>query len=812
MKFALALALGSQLVLCSFDSPGPSGPAPQADANAGVSARSLRAEVRIVEGVATTRLHLVVANSFARPAEATWILPLAEGAAVDDFKMTIGGVLTGGDVLPADRARDVYESIVRTRRDPGLCEYFGRGCLRARVFPIPPHGEVEIEVGYREVLPELAGVERWSFPIGAAGIDGRAPQQVSLDLVLDSAIALHNVFSPTAGLDVAVKSDHGAHASYEGRGASVSNGEFALCYSLSDEDFGIDLASTKVRGDDEGTFMLLVSPKRDGAADVHFARAITFALDISGSMEGAKLDQALGALRYFLRSLTPADRFDVVSFSTDATPMFPEMVAADEAHVRDASKRASALFAAGGTNLDEALRESLVRMPKDGERMPIVVLLTDGCPTVQETDRKKILEHTRSWNGSAARIFVFGVGDDVDTTLLDSLAEETRATRNYVRPNEDIGLATSDLFQKLGAPAMTDLELTIDGVETSRTSPSRLPDLFRGGRLTLFGRYRGNGAHTIRLTGRVGVRRVECTREVNFADRPIASCDFLPSLWAERRVASLLDQMRLHGRNGELVDEVRKLGVDYHIVTPYTAHLILEDGLRNRPTTGATGSPGPSSPTTPGPAGPSTPGPAGAAPTTPGGPSTPGPSGPSTAGPSGSVPIFDIDRIAKELVSLGVLPKKADPKELRELALEISREMRAADAALSGLANRSSGSSAVDDSAYLARLLGSDAISAGNSSSRSGRDLASLFERRVKDKNFVLRGGVWTDRELGDAKTKRVVLEAYSDAWFAEIAKTPELAPYFAFSARLVVVLDATVYEVRPPTDGSEAAAKLEKR
>lgn len=255
--------------------PPPGGP---------VAAQRLVADVRIVDGVATTRLVLTVRNDTPRQEEAIWLLPLPEGSVADQFRMRVGGVTLQGEVLDQGQARQVYESIVRSRRDPGLLEYVGRGCLRARVFPIPPQGSLDVEVVYREVLPFAGGLHRWAFPVAAAGLDGGAPREVVLDLAIQSRRTLHNAFSPTPGVHVVKQDDHHVKASFEGVGADLFERELAVLYGLSDREFGLDLLSTRARGEVEGTFLMLISPRRDLAASQRSRKSITFVLDISGLM------------------------------------------------------------------------------------------------------------------------------------------------------------------------------------------------------------------------------------------------------------------------------------------------------------------------------------------------------------------------------------------------------------------------------------------------------------------------------------------------------------------------------------------------
>lgn len=784
----------------------------------------LSVEVSVIDGVATTTLRETIRNDGAHQAEADWILPLPEGAVADGFTMTVGGVVMQGEVLGSDGARQVYERIVRRRRDPGLLEYLGRGCLRARVFPIPPRGEILVEVTYRHVLPVIAGQRRWSFPVGAVGIDGRAPEHVSLQVSIQSRRAIHNAFSPVAGLQIIQKDDHEVVGSFEGHAAALPDQELVLQYGLSDQEFGLDLLTTRADGEEEGTFLIMLSPRRNLEEQQVIPRSITFVLDTSGSMAGRKIRQARGALRFFLNSLRPEDHFNVTPFATEAQPFFDAPVPASAENVAAALKRADGLAAMGGTNIVDALEVSLRASGQTASHVPILVFLTDGLPTIREKRPDRILARAREANLTGTRVFVFGVGDDVDTHLLDTLAAENGGTRNYVRQREDIEVKTSELFKKLSRPVLTDLSLEVDGVELSRVTPHELPDLFAGGRLAIFGRYRGSGPCAFRLSGRVGDEAREYVYEGTFADSSVAQLDFLPSLWAERRVAVLLDAMRLNGSEKELVDEVRRLGREYGIVTPYTSHLIVEEGLA----LGPGGFPGPSSPESFSGAGDAVSPGSGGGPTTPG-PSSPGAPGarrrPPVGAPGGAPgagsttraadPNADLDRIAARLRDVGVLPADASPAELRELATEVAREMIAADRALRGLGAQQTGRTAVEDSAYLGRLLagpltGSDDFFLGRGARSASSDLAERFLRKVSDRMFVLRAGVWTDRQIPAESKKRrstpsrVSVEAFSKEYFELLHAKPVLVSYFAFSSRLAVLVGGVIYEVRPAAPSKE--------
>ena len=824
----LALALLTPLAASAAaqGSPGPRGRSP-------VRMTDTIATVEIVDGIATTRLSQTLRNDGGGQEEAVWLLPLPPGAAADGFVMTVDGVRMEGEVLAAGQAREVYESIVRRRQDPGLLEYMGQGCLRARIFPILPRGEVKVDVRFRQVLPELNGLLRWSFALDAAGLEGRPPESVVLDLSIRSKRPIRNVFSPTNGLHVIRKSDHEAVASFEGRSADLDDGELAVFYGLSEKEFGLDLLSYRQAGDGEGTFLMLLAPKREWGEKQVLKKSITFVLDTSGSMSGQKIVQARSALRFFLESLRPEDRFNVIPFSTEARPFFKWPLIATKENIDLALARTLTIEAIGGTNIDDALTQGLAADPERGDHVPILVFLTDGQPTVGQKDLDTLLRCARERNAEQSRIFVFGVGSDVNTHLLDRLAAEGGGTRNYVREEENIEEKTGVLFAKLSHPVMTDLELKIDGVEVSRMVPAKLPDLFIGTRLEVFGRYLGEGAHAIRLSGRVGDTRREYVYEGTFTAAAPAERDFLPALWAQRRVGVLLDAVRLNGAHEELLDEIRTLGRRYHIVTPYTSHLIVEEGLRVSGGTARPSRRGPGAPLSGGGGGPGTPGPAGPTSAGPAAPSGGRPAAPMTGGGGmrRAQPVT-LDEIAERLSEAGVLPSNASDQELRDLAGEVAKELRAAGGALGDLGSRESGEDAVSDSAYLARLVeadrsgvatGSDGFFLGRGERKDGgksssRVLLDLFTRKVKDKVFHLREGVWVDREITEAdkaepaKREQVTVTAYSDEYFALLASQPTLAPYFAFSPRLQVLLDGTIYEVKAPVEQPAPVEKGEKQ
>jgi uncharacterized protein YegL len=537
-------------------------------------------DAEIVDGVATTTIDQTFRNATGAAAEGTWFLPLPAGAVADGFTMTVGGKEVAGEVLDAAQARSVYESIVRQRRDPGLLEYAGEGLLRARIYPIPAHGEVGVRVRLRQVLQPTGDLYEWRWPVRAAGLGDAGNAGLVLTARIRSKAAIRTVLVPYANACVRQHGDHEATVSFEAKAGAVD--DLRVLYGLATQEFGLHLMTWRQAGD-PGYFALLVSPPRRPLVGVSPPRrCVQFVVDTSGSMAGDKIEQAKAALRTFLRRLRPADLFQVVTFASGVHTFFEAPQPATEANVAEALRRVDGLAAAGGTNIAEALERALsapLPLATGSGWLAQVVFVTDGQPTVGITDPGQILERTRRADTREMRVFALGVGDEIDVRLIDDLVLQHRGARDFVRNRESIEVKVDALCSKLAEPALTDVEVRCDGLDAFDVHPGRTRDLFCGEQLQVVGRYRDAGRRTVRVRGKQDGREREFCYEVEFPALA-EQHPFVPTVWARHHVASLLDAIRRGGAKHELVDEVRRLATRHGIVTPYTSQLIVEEEQR----------------------------------------------------------------------------------------------------------------------------------------------------------------------------------------------------------------------------------------
>ncbi len=721
--------------------------------------KSIKFTTKISDQVAVTHVEQVFENDTPFVLEGVYFFPLPDNVSITEFAMWDGDKRLVGEVRSRDEARRIYDSIVRSRRDPALLEYAGKNLFQASVFPIQPHSDKKIELTYSQILTGENGTVGYRYPLGTGWrANGFAPNpprpipmprnqigerpthsprtlpgSISAQIEIISSVPLKGVYSPSHELEIKRDGEKKARISFEAR-SSAAQPDFQLFYNWSAQDFGASLLTYREPGKD-GYFMLLLSPKAELDARNVAAKDVIFVLDTSGSMgEDNKMEKAKAALRHGVNTLDARDRFNIVSFAGEEHLLNETLLAGNDDGKRQAREFIDRMKATGGTNINDALLAAFKQANPGGklepsERTQMIVLITDGQPTVGETQPKRIMEHIRQANKTQIRLFTFGVGYDVNTLLLDSLANENRGTVGYIEPNEDLEVKVSNFFGKVNHPVLSDVKINWGGAQTDLVYPRVTSDIFHGSQLVLVGRYRDGLKEKLRVsvTGNVNGRERRFVYDgLSFPEKQ-TSHEFLPNLWAMRRVGHLLDQIRTNGESKELRDEIIQLGTRYGIVTPYTSYLVLEPGMQVAGMPGALTVDGQSS------------------------------------GGGGRA------RAGKPMSASGTSPQLMIPDP----------------AAISG-------KDAVVLSKEKEKLSRADKLETSESAVGSSM-------RQVSGKTFYQREGVWTDSEFkAEDKLPVVTLKFGNDDYFNLIGQEPKLADYFALGERVTVVWKGKVYKVEP--------------
>jgi Ca-activated chloride channel family protein len=558
------------------------------------------ARVEILELGARTTLEIRVTNPGAHPAEAVLLLPVPSAAAVSEFAFSGVGPTSSGAtarLLPREEARRIYDEIVRRVKDPALLEFVGSQLIRSSVFPVPAGGSQTIRLTYEHLL-EADGQRRDYFLARSESLGRRVPCRVEVDLRSEKPISM--VYSPTHELETLQREPH--HQRLRVRAsAEATPGPFRLSYLVAEKGVSASLLTCPDPSGAPGGYFLLMAglPEAKESALETSRREVTVVLDRSGSMAGEKMDQARAAALQVVEGLADGEAFNIIDYSSRVSTFAARPVIKSRQAVLDARAYLAALRPTGGTNVHDALQVALSQEQREGF-LGLVLFLTDGLPTVGRTLEGEINTMVARTNVHSRRIFTFGVGHDVNVPLLDRLSDTTRAKSTFVLPGEDVEVKVAQVFRRLYGPVLAEIELeTLDEsgqVSTRRTReimPVRLPDLYLGDQLVVLGRYLGTEPLRFRLNGvHLGVAR--SFRFDLDVTRATSQNAFVSRLWAARKVAFLVDQIRQAGaaqgalplanatnifsdpRFSELAEEILRLSTEFGILSEYTSFLATE--------------------------------------------------------------------------------------------------------------------------------------------------------------------------------------------------------------------------------------------
>jgi len=535
--------------------------------------------VTIDNGIAVTEVTQVFRNTESRVVEALYTFPVPKGASVSNFSMWIGGQEVVGEVVEKERARRIYESYKQTRRDPGLLEQVDFKTFEMRIFPIAAGAEQRVQITYYQELEFDADWATYVYPLATVSrgdLDARTRGRFALDLEIASEVPVVELGSPSHDKEFVVAGIGGrrAQASLETTGGDLGR-DVVLAYRVSRPRTGFDVVASKQRGED-GYFLLTLTVGEELKEAVG-GMDYVFVLDTSGSMDDdGKLALSRGSLGAFVRELGTDDRFELIAFNVQPESLFGALRPASEQTRAQAQEFLDGRRARGGTFLEPAL--SAAFRYKDLDRTLNVVILSDGM--TEQRERRALLA-LADQRPPATRIFAVGVGNEVERPLLEQLAEEAGGLAAFVSRGDDFDRQARAFRRKLLRPAATGVELEFAGGGVYDLEPEKLPSLYHGMPLRLYGRYREPGPVGLSVRAEVGGELLDKTVEIELPGDGDANPQ-IERMWAWHRVQRLLKQADREGSRAAVVDEIVRLGEGYSIVTEYTSFLVLENDAEYR--------------------------------------------------------------------------------------------------------------------------------------------------------------------------------------------------------------------------------------
>lgn len=533
-------------------------------------------QVTINNGIAVTEVMQVFRNTENRQVEALYTFPVPKGASVANFSMWIGGKEMVGEVVEKKRAREIYDSYRRVRKDPGLLEQTDYKNFEMRIFPIGPGAEQKVQICYYQELEIDHDWATYVYPLTTATRRDAASQtagKFALTLQVKSAVPIAAMESPSHGpaLVVAQHTDTFAEASLETSKGDL-NRDLVVAYRVSRPQTGIDLVASK-QAKEDGYFCLTLTAGEE-LVERKSGMDYVFVLDASGSMaDGGKLGLSRESVTAFINALEADDRFEIITFNVTPTVLFSRLGEVSEESKTRARTFLETQAARGGTVLRPALATAYQYSSAD--RSLNVVVLSDGM--TQQDERTAFVEMART-KPANARIFCIGVGNEVNRPLLEKLAEDTGGLASFISPGDDFSRQAKAFRRKLLRPAAANLKIGFQGAEVYDVEPVRLPNLFHGTPVRMYGRYRGSGPVKVAVNADVAGTPIEQSADLSLPETD-GSNPQIERMWAWHKTQRLLKEVEGTGPSDTAAGEIVRLGEAYSIVTEYTSFIVLENEL-----------------------------------------------------------------------------------------------------------------------------------------------------------------------------------------------------------------------------------------
>ncbi|MEM3400004.1 MAG: VWA domain-containing protein [Candidatus Micrarchaeia archaeon] len=521
--------------------------------------------VTINGSYALTKVDQAFENRGFRDIEGTYVFPVPKGG-IRNFNLVVDGVVYEGKMLGSEEAKAIYQKYAIARKEASLLEYVGTETFAARLI-LPRNKNIRVQIEYEQILDVSSGIYHYSYPLSPERYTTEPIDPVSMMISISGDGKIGFVFSPTHNISV-IREGNTATVSYYAK--EIPNTDFELFYGVEKRDYDVNLLSNT--GENGNYFMLFIYPTIEEKETM--PKDFVFVIDTSGSMLGNKIENAKKALKYILRNLSEKDRFSIVAFSSYTQVFSKTLLFASEENISLGVDFVNSLEPSGSTNIYDALKKAdTLIQGEENKRFGIIVLLTDGRDTVGH----KHNEILRSIEGTHAKVFTFGVGEDIDFELLDKLSNEYGdGIPIYVRTDAELESVLTSFYKRISSPLIVNPKMAIIPSDSNlfvyEIYPKRQPDIFSGTQVVFAGRYNGSGSAKVIITGNTSSGPKSLEYSVVFPSH--ARNPFVERTWATRKVGYLLSTIATEGERPELVNEIKQLAKRYGIPSPYTSYVV----------------------------------------------------------------------------------------------------------------------------------------------------------------------------------------------------------------------------------------------
>uniref|UniRef100_A0A671G1P8 Inter-alpha-trypsin inhibitor heavy chain H3 n=1 Tax=Rhinolophus ferrumequinum TaxID=59479 RepID=A0A671G1P8_RHIFE len=589
----IILALLSGLVVPGF----PRSPSRLLEADA-IEIHSTKISCKVTSRFAHNVVTTKAINRANTAKEVSFDVELPKTAFITNFSLTIDGVTYPGNVKEKEVAKKQYEKAVSQGKTAGLVKASGRKLEKFTVsVNVAAGSSVTFELTYEELLKRHKGkyemylkvqpkqlvkhfeIEADIFePQGISTLDAKA-SFITND-VLSSALT--KFFSGKKG-HVSFKPSLDQQRSCPTCTDSLIDGEFTISYDVNRE----SPANVQIVN---GYFVHFFAPQ--GLPVV--PKNIVFVIDVSGSMQGRKMEQTKDALLKILDDMKEDDFLNFILFSGDVTIWKENLVQATPENIQEAREFVRSIQDQGMTNINDGLLRgiSMLKEAREKHRVldrstSIVIMLTDGDANVGESRPPKIQENVRNAIGGKFPLYNLGFGNNLNYNFLESMALENHGFARRIYEDSDANLQLQGFYEEVANPLLTGVEVEYPENAILDLTQNTYKHFYDGSEIVVAGRLVDEEMNNFKadVKGHGAVNDLTFTEEVDMKEMEKALKEqdyifgnYIERLWAYLTIEQLLEKRKnAQGDEKEnLTAQALDLSLKYHFVTPLTSMVVTK--------------------------------------------------------------------------------------------------------------------------------------------------------------------------------------------------------------------------------------------
>ncbi|MBN1908767.1 MAG: VWA domain-containing protein, partial [Pirellulales bacterium] len=498
--------------------------------------------VDIRDQIARTVIEESFVNHTDTRTEGVFRFPLPQDASISGFGMWVGDELVEADIVEKQRAREIFETLVRENRDPGLLEWTGGNVFKARVFPIEPHSEKRVRIVYTQVLPRRGNQYRYSYALQSEMLRQHPLRELDIDVTVHSVVPLAAVHSPTHTTRDR-KTAHSARVEFTAQQYTPTS-DFEVLVELAREASTVTLLPHR-RGED-GYFMLQVAPPVGSVS----ARAdvlpdgeplnVLILVDTSGSMDPQSRVRQAELVAALLGSLSPRDRVNLATCDVECRWAFETAQPVDDKTVAAARDFLDKRGSLGWTDLDRAF-SSAMKQAEQVKGNVQLIYLGDGIVTGKDSDPVRFADRLKKLaQGKKVTGHAVSVSSRYESGVLRAIGSLGGGTVREVSGADGPASVARELLAEITRPGLREMTVEFTGLRVARVYPEVLPNLPAGSQQILLGRYlpeEENQSVEVTVRGLLDGREVYwktglTLSEVNPEKGTTWDTSFIPRLWA----------------------------------------------------------------------------------------------------------------------------------------------------------------------------------------------------------------------------------------------------------------------------------------